>query len=463
MAWTDFYMITGTGSNLYSGSTSSGTPIYSSLTGTWDGSANFTPTDGSTPYGTVNVGDWCSVYANAAAAAPYVAQVTAVATGANGVITLSTTAKIGTVPASGTSTRNLVDGGAWADLGVVTSMWTTGTISTSTRVNIKAGTYANTTNTRTVSVAGTATAPIWWRGYKTTPGDQDGNSLAVAGTDIPSITFTTGYLVLSGTYNIISNVDLTSSNASQTGALQFTAANCIAYHVRAANTNANAWSYAFASSAAASTIVCCSFTATTTATQALSFTSVAFVVGSVVVGGIIGVKSTASITILNVVLSGQAGDSIYLGGGPAILSHNSIYGPLGNGVNISSVSTQGVLVVNNYFENVNQSGKAAINNTSGTNSSLIRCVGNAYYNCTANTAGLTEGFTIFDLGTLASAGFVAGATGNFAPASVLQGIGFPGVFETVSAYRGYLTPGAAQPNPSGGGTGRQPKLRCLGV
>jgi hypothetical protein len=101
--------------------------------------------------------------------------------------------------------------------------------------------------------------------------------------------------------------------------------------------------------------------------------------------------------------------------------------------------------MNCYFSTVNQASKAAINNTQGTNTDLITCIGNAFFNCTANITGITESFTIFDNGTLASEAFIDPVIAhNFGVLPVGQGIGFPGKFEGTSAYQGYLDVGAVQ-------------------
>ena len=89
--------------------------------GAWSTSTNtFTPADGSTPYGTVQINDWLSIYSGSPSATPYIAQVTGVATGTNELITLSSTYKFGTAPTTG-STFNAIDGGAWAHLGMLAS------------------------------------------------------------------------------------------------------------------------------------------------------------------------------------------------------------------------------------------------------------------------------------------------------------------------------------------------------
>src|SRR5262249_38755048 len=149
----------------------------------------------------VNAGDWVSIYPTGNSTTPYVAQVTAVGAGVNGAITLSTTAKFGAAPTSNNGSRHAKAGGAGADPGRLASgvALNTGTVTQSTRINVKAGTYANTTTNRTFAQGGAATTPLLWRGYKTSIGDQAENNVAVAGTDIPTWTFTTGQVTVSGT------------------------------------------------------------------------------------------------------------------------------------------------------------------------------------------------------------------------------------------------------------------------
>ena len=61
------------------------------------------------------------------------------------------------------------------------------------RVNFKAGLYSNTSSVNT-SFSGAVDSPIWWRGYKTTPGDIDGKQIAslASTTDLATIKTTSG-------------------------------------------------------------------------------------------------------------------------------------------------------------------------------------------------------------------------------------------------------------------------------
>jgi hypothetical protein len=464
MAWTDFYMQT-TGNNLNAGSTNADSAVYTSTSGNWDGTSVFTPTDGQTTTSLVNVNDWCSIYPTGNTTTPYVAQVTAVGAGTNGTITLSTTAKFGSAPASNNGSRNAKIGGAWADLGMLASgaALNTGTVNSSTRINVKAGTYANTTTNRTFAMLGTTSAPLWWRGYKTSIGDQDTNNTATAGTDIPSITFTTGQLTI-GTgnqYQIFSNIDFTGATVAANGLVSLSGTYNVFYGCRFTNTatNANSAAITLTSTGNACFFTRCWFKATTTATRCIYNNQATFTTwrGCTITNGVAGFETasaSASNVLSGVVIDSPAGDGIKIGGS-AWIESCSIYNPTGNGINIATVSGNGVMIANCYISTVTQASKYGINNTTGTNTLLIRCVGNAFFNCSnGNTNGLTETFLMLDNGTLGSEGFQTPGSQDFSMKLVGQAIGSPGGFENVSLYKSYTDVGALQHLATGGPTGQ---------
>src|SRR3954470_24403874 len=101
---------------------------------------------------------------------------------------------IDSASSGGDGTTNATSGAnaAWASFSAAITGIGAGPASVPTRINVKAGTYPSAGSILTFNTAGATTAPVWWRGYKTTPGDQDSNNVAVSGTDIPAVTFTTG-------------------------------------------------------------------------------------------------------------------------------------------------------------------------------------------------------------------------------------------------------------------------------
>jgi hypothetical protein len=110
MAFTEFYC-QNTADNRNAGSTNSDAPVYASTNGNWNNTTRiFTPSDGSNPSSFIAVGDFCSVFADAATVAAFVALVTAVTTTT---VTLSGTFFIGTNPATAATGISLRAGGAW--------------------------------------------------------------------------------------------------------------------------------------------------------------------------------------------------------------------------------------------------------------------------------------------------------------------------------------------------------------
>jgi len=176
--FTEFYCDASAGNNLNSGSTTSGTALYTSAGGNWVQSTRvFTPTDSSTPASTVSVGMFASVYVTAGATdATFVGRITAVGVGVNGTITIDGTAKSGSAPANGTGTITLKVGGCWKgpsgadgfpfnNAALSNGAAMTDTAGNPTRINMK-----NNAN-YTFTSAQTSTFGAIIQGYTTTPGD----------------------------------------------------------------------------------------------------------------------------------------------------------------------------------------------------------------------------------------------------------------------------------------------------
>ena len=117
--FSEFYCDPVNGSNLNGGSDPNASPVYSAVNGNWDGTNNYTPTDGSNPAASgVMVDMMASVFVDGATTGVFIGRVTAVGAGVNGVISIATgtgnTNKwTGTRPTVSATTRSIRVGGAW--------------------------------------------------------------------------------------------------------------------------------------------------------------------------------------------------------------------------------------------------------------------------------------------------------------------------------------------------------------
>lgn len=448
MPFTEFQMDVAAGSNLNSGC-SPGAATYTTIHGNWNASTGvFTPTDGSTPASTVPTGtnSWVSIYPDANTVTPYIAQVTAVAAGVNGAITVSSVAFFGSAPATNSGATSLKYGGAWLDLGMtaVGAALNTGAVPYSPRFNVKAGTYANTTTSRTFGLSGAVTNCLWWRGFKNTPGDQDYNPTPVAGTDIPLFTGTTGVFTVSGAYTRMSSLAFTSAQTSAAATVTTTGTDVAFYGCSFATTSTTAGAASLYVNSGSNKFTFCTFSATSSVTN--NFQPQAggnhFIDGCIISGGVNGLKAvTGAVNITNCIFTGQSGDSIQAAAAGTYIDGCTIYNTGGNGINISGAAE--LYVKNTYFEGM-PAGKYAINNTSGTQTSRFVAVANSYYNVGGMINGVGDYPPVFDNGVLPSSGVRNAAGGDFTPTPNLWADGFPGKFLGTSTYQGYQDVGAVQ-------------------
>lgn len=321
------------------------------------------------------------------------------------------------------------------------------------RVNVLKGTYANTTTTRTFATAGTATAPIWWRGYDTTIGDIDTNNALTK----PSFTFTTGQMVTSGTKQKFSNITISSACTTAGGAVSVSGANISFLRVQFSNTAANAASSACSTTAggAGATFTLCSFSATTTATSAVSPVGASDIfLGCYIQGGISGVTiGGVSIMIDFCIINSPTTNGVNCAAvSGTVVSNCSIYSCT-SGVTTSS-ATASVTVLNSVISTCTN----GVNQSSGGNSSVIVVAGCSFYACTNDIAGVqecassTDNMYVAQLNTHETVDpFVATGSQNFGLAStaLAKSAGIPGAFESSGvSSTGYLDGGAVQMIPT---------------
>jgi len=360
----------------------------------------------------------------------------------------------------GTTTANSGANGAWTLAEAITNE------AAGMRINVRAGTYASTSTSRTLAATGTQTAPIWWRGVDSSFGAiADSNGAATAGTDIPELTFSTGQLVIGGNYHIVSNI--ASSGAQTTnGQIRVNGQGCTLFRVRSTCTssNANGCAFSLGSGANGSSLVAC-YGSSNALADVYTFSGSASLIGCIASGGKDGFAlSTLSVQLFACIARGCANDGIKSAVTTSTIQtivNCSIYDVDGHGIEFSgSISSALLTVANCHFEGCNQSGKAGIANTSGGNLYSAHLVGNSYRDCTSNTSGITESFLLADNGTVGGSGYTDPTNNDFNATTYLKGIGFPGQFEYRSGNVGYFDTGAVQRvEPAAGGLLRSPGMR----
>lgn len=331
------------------------------------------------------------------------------------------------------------------------------------RMNVRAGTYANTTTDRTFSAAGTTGAPIWWRGFTSTPGDLDARPTVprTVGTDIPHITFSTGVATFSGAHQIVSGLSFLVTGAIAASAVNATGGH---YHFQRcrfehqyAHSNARAFRHASFGNLA---LVECYAKATSSARVLFLDDQRAMVWGCYIEGGLDGLwQFNGALQAYFNIFDSQASNAITnLSTNPGQVFGNTIYNPAGHGVVFTPASTEMGAIANNLFHTVTGSGKNGIYGGASSVSNVRRW-GNAYYNVTTPEAGVGDS-PDFDRVTLGSDPLEDAANGDFrmkTSAGSYQ-TASPGLFEGLSV-RSYGSIGSMIPDaPAGGGGGGRPRF-----
>lgn len=467
-AYTVFYVQSG-GNNANSGSTT-GAVIWTN-TVSWVGAGTSTLTVTDAGASVVAVNDYINVGGG------WVSQVTAInSSGApTYVITLSGATGWGTEPATNAAIT-AVDGGAWLNL---TQSIITGstTIPSSTQICVKQnGTYSNTGNV-TWGLKGTASIPLWFRGYNTTIGDlEPGNAAWVTGNNssgglsYPTVTGT-GQITNNLTYAKFTGMSFTSSvnvGAMSTGTNSQKFQNC-----RFANTGANAGGSAI-SVGSQCTFTDCYFTSTATSTTIVTQNQNAAYYGCFFAGaasgstqcGVTCSGNNAALVVANCCISVVGSHGISMGSGVNAylqITGNTFNQCTGDGIHIvtgGGTSSCG-LIANNYFY---KSGGWNVNNVTASNAGFYSLSNNCNNQA---TSGHTTGFgDQWELGAT-SAGtaalnetltppFVSSTDLHLLPSSVGASAGLPGQWENqASGLNSQPDVGAWQRNASGTPVGQQ--------
>ena len=205
MPYTEF-ACRASGSNLYAGTLTGGTtevsttPVVTYTAGSWVNATRvFTVAAGNPITDGVAVGDYCSVYADGAAAPTgFVGKITARdAT----TITVSATISSGTNPTDGAGNRTMVVGGAWLGPTGASGFpfnFATGDLVTAAGRPVRINFKNDQTYSITASIAASRTGLLYYRGYTTTYGDTgratiDGTSVGASFTLLTATGIKTSY------------------------------------------------------------------------------------------------------------------------------------------------------------------------------------------------------------------------------------------------------------------------------
>ncbi len=446
MAYTEFYMTT-TGNDLNAGTTTADNALVTDVGGTYNQGTGAGGTDqyvGSTgtPFSATVVGEYISVYTSGATFATFVGKITAVNAGGQSV-DVSLTLIYGTRPANA-STKTAKTGGAWTSLAgaASTGILNTGTVPQSTRLNVKAGTYANTTTSRAIGLAGAATTPFWIDGYKTNPGDlrtAAPTTPRVPGTDIPDFTFTTVGMSASGTRVFLSNLSI--SNNRSGACFSPSGGGFSLFRVQISNASNNSAAIALAQSGGGTAAQCYFSVGGTTATACITVGATFNMRDCVVRNGVSGISAgTNTLTLIGCQFTSQLTNGVTFSSGTARFDRCTFYGAT-NGIQFTSAPGSDCAIGNCLFSNLTN----GINQSSGTDEDRFLLNNNDYYTVTNHTVGMTD-VPDWYAQTESSSPFTNAGGGDFtlATGALARQSGSPGEFETLTQ-SSYLSIGAYQP------------------
>lgn len=319
---------------------------------------------------------------------------------------------------------------------------------TGIRYNIRgaAGTFANTTTTRTFNGVGTTTAPNWWRGFNTAIGDLDN----VINGAYPSITFTTGQMVISGAHQIFTCLNISGAN---TGGSQvsISGGNVKLDQFRIQNTGANAASTGLGIGGSGVLVSRGWVKATATASIVLSVSGTADIEDVSVEGGGVGINMTSTCVVNRCNIYDVGSHGVNMNGAfTMVIRECNIYSAGGDGIHLQAIP--GALSkVSDCV--INDSAAWGINNATGTNTNVMGRLNNLFYN---NASGIETGFgdsPSLSQATDSASSFNNAAGKDLTLASTSNGrnTGLPTTFENFTTVS-YADRGAARHQDPSGGT-----------
>ena len=441
MALNEFFVEpAGAGASDTNAGSTTGGAFASATNGAWNQSTSvYTAGGGGTPFSGVNPGDWGSIYLDGATSLVFLAQVVSVDPGFASV-TFSATANYGGSPTSSATARSCKIGGAWANPWAFIGVGATA-VYKSTRINVKSGTYASTTTSRTFNNIGSNLAPLIWRGYLTTPGDMEANPTNPTYVNAkPLLTWTTGNCTISGLRQEWSYLSFQSAIASSAAAVsvsnEVTFTRC---RFEYTGTFAGATSCTFATTQGGNFNECV-FKAPATSTRTASCSIGAGYINCLFTGGQIGLELPGSpFYVYRCLFMGLTSHGISSTVGNRLhIIHCTFVGCV-DGIRCSAAPAAPGTIRWNLFVNCTGVG---INNTSGTVTQALLFSDNDFYN-TVNYAGWATDQPNYGGITEASHPLISSTDPTFSAAS-FTGASLSRPYEGVSITGAQWDVGAAQ-------------------
>lgn len=453
MAFVPFYLIAGgAGSaDINAGSTIGAAVGGPTTGGSWVNATNTFVATGGTPFSAASVGDYVSIYADGATVTTYVAQITTKVSNVS--VILSSTIKYGTAPTDGASNRSAVLGGSWNTEQVLAAGGLgTFTVPQSTKINITGN--LTVTASRTISMAGAATAPLWFSAYSIggSPGDLDNDTTNALTKPLWTVNSTFA-VTSSGANTTWSSLSVVGSRSGTIWTQSASPARVM--RMRAENTSSNAAAVAMTCNGAAAKYSYCWFKCPTTATSVTTQGNGGVVlIGCTAVGGVNGFNpGGTTATFIDCISLNSAGTGFLATNASLQIIRPTVYGAATDGVKWSGGPGAGSCVVGGLFSGLNGSTATTngINNALGTNTDNVFRACNDYYNVTNPEVGFGDSPAFF--GQTDSSSVVTSAT-DMTPVAGSNALahGFPGIFEN-ETFSSYVNIGAVMQIAASGFSG----------
>jgi len=451
MAFTNFYLIAGgAGSADINAGSSIGAAQVTTTNGNWNSGTGAFVASGGTPFASTVVGDYASVYVDGATVTTFVGKVTVVTDSTHITVDVSSI-KYGTAPSTNATARSCTINGSWATEQVLAGGGlATFTMPQSTKINIKGN--LTLAASRTVSMNGAATAPVWFSGYNTNPGDLDNdrtNSLAK-----PIWTVSAGnVLTCNGTLHLWSGLSIIGNRSGTVW--QFSGNFGMISRCRSENQSSNA--AALALSTANNQVVCYSWfktPTTATTTGVINAGGNGTFIGCVAdTGGIAGWNLGGVCTFIDCICLNNVGAGILTATQRIIAINCTFYACTVDGIKWTGTPGNASAVIGCIFSGIN--GGAAItngiNNASGTNTDNVYRACNDYYNVTNTEVGMGDSPSFFGQ---TESSFPLTSSTDMTPIAGSNALanGFPGIFEN-ETFNSYLNIGAIMQAATSGSGG----------